>query len=144
VLAGPRGPAADAVDAAVAASHAEEWVQRLGYVSDDVLRALYATAATAAYVSLYEGFGLPVLEALASGATVVASSTTGVAEAAGDACVLVDPAEVDDIARGLRAAIEDTRLRDELRGRAPDHLARFTWTRAADAMAQVYRGVARS
>lgn len=143
VLAGPRGSAADAVDAQIAASQATGWVQRLGYVSDDVLRALYATATAVAYVSLYEGFGLPVLEALASGATVVASSTTGVAEAAGDGCVLVEPSDVDAIADGLRAAIEDTRLRDELRGRAPEHLARFSWTRAADAMAGVYRGVAR-
>jgi glycosyltransferase involved in cell wall biosynthesis len=126
-----------------AAAKTEDWVTHLGYVTDDVLRALYGRAAAVAYVSLYEGFGLPVLEALASGATVVASSTTGVREAAGDACVLVEPSDVDAIADGLRAALEDTRLRDELRRRVPAHLARFTWTRAAEAMAQVYRGVAR-
>jgi hypothetical protein len=74
----------------------------------------------------------------------VASSGTGVAEAAGEACVLVEPSEIDAIASGLRAAIEDTRLRAELRGRVPGHLARFTWARAAEAMAQVYRGVVRS
>lgn len=143
VLVGPREPAADAVDAAIAANNAADWVQRLGYVTDDVLRALYGTAAAFAYVSLYEGFGIPVLEALASGAVVVASSTTGVGEAAGDACVLVEPLDVDAIAAGLRSALDDTRLRDELRGRAPGHLARFTWTSAAEAMAQVYREVAR-
>jgi glycosyltransferase involved in cell wall biosynthesis len=126
-----------------AAARTPDWVTHLGYVTDDVLRALYGRAAAVAYVSLYEGFGLPVLEALASGATVVASSTTGVREAAGEACVLVDPSDVDAVAEGLRAALEDTRLRDELRGRAPAHLARFTWARAAEAMAQVYRGVAR-
>ena len=132
VLAGPSGASTD-----------EDWVTHLGYVSDAVLRALYGRASAVAYVSLYEGFGLPVVEALASGATVVASSTTGVREAAGDACVLVDPADVVAIAAGLRAALEDARLRDELRVRAPAHLAQFTWTRAAEAMAQVYRAVAR-
>jgi glycosyltransferase involved in cell wall biosynthesis len=120
-----------------------DWLTRLGYVTDDVLRALYSRADAVASVSLYEGFGLPVVEALASGATVVASATTGVREAAGDACILIDPTSVESIAAGLRAALEDTRLGDELRGRAPAHLARFTWTRAAEAMAQVYRGVAR-
>jgi glycosyltransferase involved in cell wall biosynthesis len=118
-------------------------VSHLGYVTDDVLRALYGRAAAVAYVSLYEGFGLPVVEALASGATVVASGTTGVVEAAGDACVLVDPADVEAIADGLRRALEDAALRAELRGRAPAHLAKFTWTRAAATMAGVYRGVAR-
>ncbi|MEP7360055.1 MAG: glycosyltransferase family 1 protein [Chloroflexota bacterium] len=119
------------------------WVRHLGYVDDISLRALYGRAAAVAYVSLYEGFGLPVVEALASGATVVASRTTGVGEAAGDACILVEPSDVDAIAAGLRVAIEDEALRAELRGRTPAHLARFTWTRAAEAMAQVYRGVAR-
>jgi glycosyltransferase involved in cell wall biosynthesis len=118
-------------------------VSHLGYVTDEVLRALFGRAAAVAYVSLYEGFGIPVVEALASGATVVASSTTGVREAAGDACILVDPTDVEAITQGLRSALEDTLLPGELRGRAPDHLAQFTWTRAAEAMAQVYRGVAR-
>jgi alpha-1,3-rhamnosyl/mannosyltransferase len=132
VIAGPGG-----------ATPAQPGVRHLGYVTDDVLRALYARAAVVAYVSLYEGFGLPVVEALASGATVVASRTTGVAEAAGDACILVEPSDVDAIIDGLRRALEDEQLRAELRGRAPAHLAQFTWTRAAAAMAQVYRGVAR-
>ncbi|HUP83071.1 MAG TPA: glycosyltransferase family 1 protein [Candidatus Limnocylindria bacterium] len=143
VLAGPIGAAHDAVEAAITANRAVEWVQRLGYVTDEALRALYGAATAVAYVSLYEGFGLPVVEALASGGTVVASSTTGVREAAGDACVLVDPADVEAIAEGLRAALEDARFREELRGRARAHLARFTWTRAAEAMATVYSGVAR-
>jgi glycosyltransferase involved in cell wall biosynthesis len=132
VIAGPPG-----------APHPEVWVRHLGYVDDLVLRALYGRAAVVAYVSLYEGFGLPVIEALASGATVVASDTTGVGEAAGDACVLVDPTDVDAIAAALRSAIADDTVRAELRGRVPAHLAKFTWTRAAKAMAEVYRGVVR-
>lgn len=143
VVAGPRTPGHDALDDAIAANHAAEWTKRLGYVDDEQLRALYGAAAAVAYVSLYEGFGLPVLEALASGATVVASRTTGVGEAAGDACILVDPSEIDSITDGLRRALDDGPLKVELRARAPAHLAQFTWSRAAAAMAQVYRGVAR-
>ena len=144
VLAGPRGSTNDLVDGAIAANQAADWVSRLGYVDDVVLRALYSSAAAVAYVSLYEGFGLPVLEALASGATVVASATTAVGEAAGDACILVEPSDVEAIIGGLRVALENSTTRDELRGRAQAHLAQFTWTRAAAAMAQVYRGVART
>lgn len=131
VIAGPAG------------ATSQDWVRHLGYVADDVLRALYGRAAVVAYVSLYEGFGLPVVEALASGATVVASRTTGVAEAAGDACILVEPSDVGAIVHGLRSALENDQLRADLRVRAPAHLAQFTWTRAAEAMAQVYRGVTR-
>ena len=133
----------DLVAQAIARNRAESWVRRLGYVDDATLRTLYGAADAVAYVSLYEGFGLPVLEALASGATVVASSATAVGEAAGDACVLVDPTDVDAIATGLRAALEDQALRHTLRGRTAEHLAQFTWPRAAAAMAEVYRGVAR-
>jgi glycosyltransferase involved in cell wall biosynthesis len=143
VLAGPRGRANDPIDDAIAGNRAAGWVFRPGYLNDMTLRALYSTAAAVAYVSLYEGFGLPVLEALASGATVVASTNTAVGEVAGDACVLVEPTDADAIAAGLRAAIEDGALRDELRGRARGHLAQFTWTRSAAAMADVYRAVAR-
>jgi glycosyltransferase involved in cell wall biosynthesis len=132
VIAGPPG-----------APHAQEWVRHLGYVDDLVLRALYGRASVVAYVSLYEGFGLPVIEALASGAIVVASRTTGVGEAAGDACLLVDPTDVDAIGVALRRAVADDALRAELRGHVQAHLAQFTWARAAEAMAAVYRGVVR-
>jgi glycosyltransferase involved in cell wall biosynthesis len=133
----------DVVAHAIAAHHAGTWVRRLGYVDDVALRCLYGAAGAVAYVSLYEGFGLPVLEALASGGTVVASGATAVGEAAGDACVLVEPTDTDAIAAGLHAALEDESLRTTLRGRAPAHLAQFTWPRAAAVMAEVYRGVAR-
>ena len=133
----------DSVAQAIAKNRAMSWVRRTGYVDDATLRTLYGAADAVAYVSLYEGFGLPVLEALASGATVVASGATAVGEAAGDACVLVEPTDVDGIAAGVRAALDDEELRRTLRGRAAAHLAQFTWPRAAAAMAEVYRGVAR-
>ncbi len=129
VLAGP-------VDAMPAGA---PWVTRLGYVSDETLRALYSVAGAVAYVSLYEGFGLPVLEALACGAVVVASATTATAEAAGEACVTVDPREVTSIAGGLSAALLDEPLRAGLRSRAPAHVAGFSWDACAGQMMDVYR-----
>jgi glycosyltransferase involved in cell wall biosynthesis len=99
----------------------------------------YMAADAITYPSLYEGFGLPVLEALACGAIVVASGTTATAEAAGEACVAVDPADVASIAEGLRAALEDQPLRAELRSRAPGHVARFSWDACAERMVAVYR-----
>jgi glycosyltransferase involved in cell wall biosynthesis len=128
---------------AVAAADGTAWVKLLGYVTDDVLRALYTTADVVAYASLYEGFGLPVLEAMACGAIVVASSTTAVREAAGDAAVTIDPSDTSQIAIGIGRAATDEELRRELRSRAPRHLANFDWRVAATATVDVYRAALR-
>jgi glycosyltransferase involved in cell wall biosynthesis len=139
VIAGPRGPRGDRVDQAIMAVAAQAWVRRIGYVSDQALRALYSTAAATACVSLYEGFGLPVVEALACGAVVVASSTTAFGEAAGGAGLLVDPADAGAIASGLRAALDNGALRAELRARAEVHLAQLTWAACAEGTVAAYR-----
>jgi glycosyltransferase involved in cell wall biosynthesis len=128
VFAGPLDIAAD-----------EPWIRRLGYVEDKTLRALYSSADVVAYVSLYEGFGLPVLEALACGAVVVASSTTAVADATGEAAVTVDPSTVDSIAAGLHRGLTDEALRTELRTRARDHVSRFSWQTCAREMVGLYQ-----
>jgi len=114
-------------------------VRFLGFVPDDELASLYRGALCVAYASLYEGFGIPVLEALACGAAVVTSEGTAMAEVADGAAVLVDPRDPEAIARGIREAIE---RRDEL---APVGLARaraFTWESSAEATAAVYRELA--
>ena len=118
---------------------AGDGVRWLGEVGDEELARLYRGASCVAYVSLYEGFGLPVLEAMACGAPVVASRTDAAKEVAGDAAVLVDPLDPDAIAAGLAEAVE---RRDELRERGLERAAAFSWVDAARATVEVYREAA--
>ena len=110
----------------------------LGYVPDDDLAALYSGAETVAIPSLYEGFGLPVIEAMACGAPVLTSNVSATAEVAGDAALLVHPRSVDQITAGLRRLISDADLRGQLRRAGLERAAQFSWRRAADETHQVY------
>jgi glycosyltransferase involved in cell wall biosynthesis len=102
-----------------------------GYVADDDLPALYAGASLFVYPSLYEGFGLPVIEAMACGTPVVCSSTTSLGEVAGSAACLVNPAEIESIADGILRVAENEALRNDLRGRGLQRAAEFSWDRTA-------------
>lgn len=141
VLAGPRGRGAEDIEKAVTANRAAGWVRHIGYVDDDVLNALYCAADVVAYVSLYEGFGLPALEALGCGAILVASNTTSLPEVCTEAAILVDPQDVGAIAAAIHAALTDDELRLRLRDLGPRHAAGFSWSRAAAATVEVYRSV---
>jgi glycosyltransferase involved in cell wall biosynthesis len=112
----------------------------LGFVPDSDLAPLYAAATVFAYPSEREGFGLPVAEAMAQGAAVVTSAGTSTEEVAGGAAVLVDPFDVDDIARGIVEAA-DRRL--DLAPAARARAGELTWARAADLTLDVYRELAR-
>jgi glycosyltransferase involved in cell wall biosynthesis len=114
-------------------------VQWLGFVADEELARLYRGARCVAYVSAYEGFGLPVLEAMACGAPVVAGRNEAAAEIAGDAAVLVDPLDPDAIAVGLTEAVV---RREELRARGLERAKAFDWGDVARATADVYRDAA--
>ena len=114
-------------------------VRWLGEVADAELAALYRGARCVAYVSLYEGFGLPVLEAMACGAPVVTAAAGALEELADGAAVLVDPLDPAAIAA---AFAEADRRRDELGRRGVERAKRFTWDAAAAATAEVYREVA--
>jgi len=108
-------------------------VQRLGHVPDADLPALYAGAELFAYPSLYEGFGLPVLEAMACGTPVLTSNLSSLPEVAGEAAFYVDPVDTGDIARALAAAIGDPARRRELAELGLMRAARFSWADTASA-----------
>ena len=116
-----------------------EGVRWLTGIGDDELARLYRGAACVAYVSLYEGFGLPVLEAMASGAPVVAPAGPPFQEFAGDVAVGIDPRDASSIAAGLREAVE---RRGELAALGPQRAREYTWERAAKAHVEVYREAA--
>jgi glycosyltransferase involved in cell wall biosynthesis len=111
-------------------------IRWLGEVRDDELARLYRGARCVAYISLYEGFGLPVLEAMACGAPVVAGRNAASEEIAGSAAVMVDPLDPDAIAAGLAEAVD---RRDELRQRGLERAGTFDWSEVARATAEVYR-----
>jgi glycosyltransferase involved in cell wall biosynthesis len=112
-------------------------VTTLGFVEDDDrLLALYAHAACLAIPSLHEGFGLPALEAMASGCPVVAARAGALPEVCGEAAVLVEPTSVDSIAGGIAEALARG---EELRQAGRARAAQFTWTSAAERLVEVYR-----
>ena len=96
----------------------------LGYVSDDELPALYRGADVFAYPSRFEGFGIPVVEAMSCGVPCVVSSHSSLDEACGDAAIRADPDSPEEFAGGIRRALEE---RDELVARGFAHASRFTW-----------------
>jgi glycosyltransferase involved in cell wall biosynthesis len=115
-----------------------------GYVPDGDLPALYSACDAFAFPSLFEGFGVPVLEAMACGAPVVTSDVSATAEVAGSAAVLVDPHSVASIRDGLRRALSDDGLRGDLVAFGRARAAQFSWRRAADETYAVYERVLRA
>jgi glycosyltransferase involved in cell wall biosynthesis len=116
-------------------------VKLAGPVDDPVLQALYRSADGLAYPSLYEGFGLPVVEAMAHGLPVLTSDRSSLPEVAGDAAVLVDPLDRGAIAKGLVRLVTDTALRRRLADAGPRRAARFTWPATAAGTWAAYREV---
>lgn len=119
----------------------DEAVAFLGFVPEDDLPALISLAQVFVYPSLYEGFGLPVLEAMACGAPVIAANTSALPEVAQGAALLVDPSDVAALAGAMRRVLEDEGLRQELSERGQERAATFTWERAAAQMLTLYQKV---
>lgn len=141
VLAGPTGWGADGVARELA--HAGPGaIVRTGLLSPEDLDALYRTADAVAYPTLYEGFGLPVVEAMARGAPVVTSAVSSIPEVGGDDVVYVDPRDEESIAAGLERVLLDEALAADLRSRGPVRAARFSWSATARATLDVYRALA--
>ena len=129
VLAGPRGWATGAIDDAV--RRHEHLVRTLGHVPEDDLPGLYAGAAVFLYPSLREGFGLPVLEAMAAGTPTLTSSISSLPEVGGDAVAYADPYDERAIGDELRALLADDARRTDLARRGPERARQFTWERTA-------------
>jgi glycosyltransferase involved in cell wall biosynthesis len=139
VLAGGRGWGGGAVEEAVAAAAHRDRIRLLGYLDETDLPALLRGAAVVAYPSFEEGFGLPVLEALACGTPVVTTSGTVMEEVAGGAAYLAPPGDVDRLAHALEAAFQGG---EEHRALGLEVAARHSWDASAEAHAAVYRSVA--
>jgi glycosyltransferase involved in cell wall biosynthesis len=124
---------------AVIKSRAETVVRFLGFVPFDTLRCFYQTAAAFVFVSRYEGFGLPPLEAMACGTPVVASNVSSLPEVVGDAAVQVNPENVFEIARGIKEVLLDDELRATLIRCGHEQARRFSWERTAREVLEIYR-----
>lgn len=142
VLVGGKGWIFDSIDERVEALGLSNRVRFAGYVDDEQLPLWYNAAAVLVMPSLYEGFGLPVAEALACGTPVVAAATSSLPEAGGAVALYFDPRDADALAACLARALDDPAVRQCARAAGPAHAARFSWARAGADMAAVYRRVA--
>ena len=138
VVAGPVKLGADRVRATAASLGVADRIRWLGYVDRSALAGLYRGAACLVFPSRYEGFGLPLLEAMASGTPVVASRATSIPEIAGDAAVLVEPGDPEALADGVRAALA---RREDLRSAGLARAKLFSWSETAARTAEAYRKV---
>lgn len=128
-----------AVRRAVIQTRVENAVRFLGFVPFETLRAFYEAAAAFVFPSLYEGFGLPPLEAMSRGTPVVASNVSSLPEVVGDAAVLVNPDNVFDIARGIREVLINEDLRRSLIRKGFEQARRFSWDATGCEVLEVYR-----
>jgi glycosyltransferase involved in cell wall biosynthesis len=139
VLAGRRTPMSQGIDEALDRLDLREVVKEIGHVDISELPLLYSGAAMFVFPSLWEGFGIPVIEAMACGTPVLTSKLSSLPEVAGDAALLIDPYQVDDIAGGMLRLWRDGELRDQLRRRGLARAERFSWDDTARQTMAVYR-----
>ena len=142
VVAGPDGWGADALAAAVDATHHRTRIHRLPWVDDGERAALLRHAAAFAYPSRYEGFGFPPLEAMAVNVPVVATTAGALPEVIGDGALLVPPGDVDALADGLARVLADDDVRAAVVARGRRRVEAFSWDRCADGLADLYRRAA--
>ncbi len=138
LIAGGRGWLYDEI---IAEASRHDSVRLLGFVEDEDLPALYRGASLFALTSLYEGFGLPVLEAMACGVPAVCSNTSSLPEVAGDAAMMVDPLDTDALTEAIARVLDDDRLRKKMVDRGLARAATFTWERSARQLLSVVDGL---
>ena len=120
-----------------------KYVRFLGFLPDEMLAVVYRLASVFVFPSLYEGFGLPPLEAMASGTPVVTSNVSSLPEVVGDAALLVDPTSAEEIADAMRRILTDRELAAQMSARGPARARAFSWEQAARQVRDIYLDVSR-
>lgn len=141
VIAGQEGWLSSELMTYLDASEIRDRVVFTGHLSDDDLRALYSSCRVFVYPSLYEGFGLPLLEAMVCGAPVVTSNVGSIVETVGDAARLVSPTDADELAHAFTTLLDDAREREHLSALGIAHAKKFSWERTAAATWDLYQKV---
>ncbi len=142
VIAGRRGWKTGALDAAIAECPRRDCIHLVGFLPQTDLPAVISAAVAFVWPTLLEGFGLPVLEAMACGVPVITSDRSSLPELTGDAALLVHPEHIEDIAAAMRRLMEDAALRQSLRDKGMARAALFTWERTARLTLDAYRRAA--
>lgn len=138
VLAGQSASDSDRLLATLRQPRFAGCVRHEGYVSEDRLRSLYADASAVVLPSLDEGFGIPALEAMTVGVPLVVARRGALPDLVGDAAVLVDPLDVEDLSKAMQAVVTDTKLRDTLSQAGPKRARNFTWRGSANVLREAY------
>lgn len=144
VVAGARGWKNSDVQDTVGRLGVEDHVTFAGYIDRADISTVYSMAEVFVYPSLYEGFGLPILESMACGTPVITSNTSSMPEVAGEAAELVTPTDTDELASALTRVLDDEALRLDMRARGLERSGEFTWERCARETVGVYEKVYRS
>lgn len=141
VIAGGKGWLEAPIYETVQRLRLDQFVHFIGFADDEDLPTLYSMAAVVPYVSLYEGFGLPVLEAMACDTPVVASNISSIPEVAGEVALLVDPTKTEAIAQAIQTVLDNTALQERLITGGQQQVKQFTWQQSARQLIQVYQNV---
>ena len=141
ILSGYQGWRSETIHQRIHQAELEGWAKYLGFVPAEDLPSLFAGARLFAFPSLYEGFGLPVLEAMASGVPVVCSNSSSLPEVVGDAAITCDPEDVDQLSHSLLQALQDDELRTQMISKGLDQAAQFSWSRCAVETIKVYQAI---
>jgi len=141
VIAGGKGWLEDEMYRTLKDAQMQNYVHLIGFARDADLPALYSGAALTAFPSLYEGFGLPILESMACGTPVVTANVSSLPEVAGEAALLIDPYDVPDLTDAIRRLVTDDILRSTLIQRGYEQMKHSTWAKAARQLRAVYERV---
>ncbi|MGK7895014.1 MAG: glycosyltransferase family 4 protein, partial [Xenococcus sp. (in: cyanobacteria)] len=141
VLIGQKGWQYKSIFMSIENSPWKSYIHHLNYLTDELVALFYSKADVFVYPSYYEGFGLPVLEAMTLGAPVVTSNTSSLPEVVGDAALLIDPNDPIQLAEAILKVIRDSQLRQELIAKGKERTKLFSWERTARETLQAYRTI---